>query len=193
MRRWIPLLLVFLSSAVFAQATVNGPATAKAGGHGEVTVTGSKNPRDFVTIVEKGAREGSYGGYEYVTKPGAYQLVAPPKAGDYEIRLLAADSPYATLARRPLRIDAVEATLDAPAQVAAGAKFSVKWTGPNNDRDYVAYGNSSRPYIGYEYTKAGSPLELTAPDDPGQYELRYFLAAGDTIIARRPITVGAVS
>src|SRR4026208_1793598 len=94
MRRLIPLLLIFLCSAVFAQATVTGPATAKAGGHVEVTVTGSKNPRDFVTIVEKGAREGSYGGYEYVTKPGAYQLVAPPKAGEYEIRLCAADSPH---------------------------------------------------------------------------------------------------
>jgi hypothetical protein len=193
MRRWIPLLLAFLSSAAFAQATVSGPASAKAGAPVQVTVAGSKNPRDFVTIVEKTAAEGAYGGYEYIAKPGAFKLIAPPKAGDYEIRLLSADSPYPTLARRPLRIDAVEATLDAPAQVAAGAKFSVKWTGPNNDRDYVAYGNDARPYIGYEYTKAGSPLELTAPDEPGQYELRYFLGAGDVIIGRRPITVGAVS
>ncbi|HKR35495.1 MAG TPA: VWA domain-containing protein [Steroidobacteraceae bacterium] len=193
MHRWIPLLLAFLSSAAFAQATVSGPANAKAGAAIQVTVTGSKNPRDFVTIVEKSGREGAYGGYEYVSKPGAFKLIAPAKAGEYEIRLLAADSPYPTLARRPLRIDAVEATLDAPGQVAAGAKFSVKWTGPNNERDYVAYGNDARPYIGYEYTKAGSPLELTAPDQPGQYELRYFLGAGDVIIGRRPITVGAVS
>jgi hypothetical protein len=193
MHRWIPLLLAFLSSAAFAQATVSGPANAKAGAAIQVTVTGSKNPRDFVTIVEKTSREGAYGGYVYVSKPGAFKLIAPAKAGEYEIRLLAADSPYPTLARRPLRIDAVEATLDAPGQVAAGAKFSVKWTGPNNERDYVAYGNAARPYIGYEYTKAGSPLELTAPDQPGQYELRYFLGAGDVIIGRRPITVGAVS
>jgi hypothetical protein len=156
-------------------------------------VAGSKNPRDFVTIVEKGSREGSYGGYEYVAKPGAYKLVAPPKAGEYEIRLLAADSPYPTLARRPLRLDAVEATLDAPGQVAAGAQFTVKWTGPNNDRDYVAIGNASRPYLGYEYTKAGNPLQLMAPDEPGQYEVRYFLGAGDTLIGKKPIVVGSVS
>lgn len=193
MARWIPLLLLFLSSAVFAQATVTGPATAKAGAQVEVTVTGSKNPRDFVTIVEKSAAEGSYGGYEYVSKPGAYQLVAPPKAGDYEIRLCAADSPYPTLARRALRIDAVEATVGAPGQVGAGAKFSVKWTGPNNARDYIAIGNAARPYIGYEYTSRGNPVELTAPDEPGQYEVRYFLGAGDVMIGKRPITVGAVS
>jgi hypothetical protein len=193
MVRWIPLLLVLLSSAVFAQATVSGPAAVKAGAQVEVTVTGSKNPRDFVTIVEKAAREGAYGGYEYVSKPGAYKLVAPPKAGEYEIRLLAADSPYPTLARRALRIDAVQATVEAPAQVAAGAKFPVKWTGPNNDRDYIAIGNASRPYLGYEYTKAGSPLTLTAPDEPGQYEVRYFLGAGDVLIGKQPIVVGAVS
>ncbi|HEY7640547.1 MAG TPA: VWA domain-containing protein [Steroidobacteraceae bacterium] len=193
MRAWFPLLLAFISSAAFAQATVSGPASAKAGAAVQITVAGSKNPRDFVTIVEKSAREGAYGGYEYVSKPGTFKLMAPTNPGEYEIRLLAADSPYPTLARRPLRIDAVAATLDAPAQVAAGAKFSVKWTGPNNERDYIAYGNAARPYIGYEYTKAGNPLQLTAPDDPGQYELRYFLGAGDVIIGRRPITFGAVS
>ena len=71
MVRWIPLLLVFLSSTVFAQATVTAPATAKIGAQVEITVTGSKNPRDFVTIVEKGSPEGFYRGYEYVSKPGA--------------------------------------------------------------------------------------------------------------------------
>ena len=58
MRRWIPLLLAFLSSAAFAQASVSGPATAKVGAQVQVTVAGSKNPRDFVTIVAKDAKEG---------------------------------------------------------------------------------------------------------------------------------------
>jgi hypothetical protein len=193
MRRWIPLLFALLSSAAFAQATVSGPASAKVGAPVEFTVTGSKNPRDFVTIVEKGTGEGAYGGYEYVTKPGAYKLIGPPKPGDYEVRLLAGDSPYPTLARHAVRIETVAASLDAPGQAAAGAKVSVKWTGPNNERDYIAIGNAARPYFGYEYTRGGNPLALTVPDEPGQYELRYFLGAGDVIIGRRPITVGSVS
>ena len=45
MRRWIPLLLVFLSSTAFAQASVTGPATAKVGASVQITVAGSKNPR----------------------------------------------------------------------------------------------------------------------------------------------------
>ena len=63
MRRWIPLLLAFISSTAFAQASVNGPANAKAGAAVQVTVAGSKNPRDFVTIVEKSSQEGAYAGY----------------------------------------------------------------------------------------------------------------------------------
>ena len=193
MRSSILLLLAFVSSAAFGQVTVSGPATAKVGAAVEVTVTGSKNQRDFVTIVPKGEREGGYDAYQYVAKAGPLKLVAPAKAGEYEIRVLAADSPYPTLARRAVRIDAVEAALDAPEQVAAGAKFSVKWTGPNNQRDYIAIGSASRPYIVYKYTSSGSPAELTAPDEPGQYELRYFLGAGDAIIGKRAIAVGAVS
>ena len=44
MRRWIPLLLMFLSLPSFAQATVNGPANAKAGAQVEVTVDGLEEP-----------------------------------------------------------------------------------------------------------------------------------------------------
>ncbi len=193
MRSSILLLLAFISCAAFGQASVSGPATAKVGAAVEVAVTGSKNQRDFVTIVAKGEREGAYGAYVYVNKTGPLKLTAPAKAGEYEIRFLAADSPYATLARRALRIDAVEATLEAPEQVAAGAKFKVKWTGPNNERDYIAIGNASRPYITYVYTKSGSTIELMAPDQPGEYEVRYFLGAGDEIIGKRRLVIGSVS
>ena len=193
MRSLILPLLALVTSNAFAQASVNGPAAAKVGAAVEITVTGSKNQRDFISIVPKGEREGAYAGYQYVNKTGPLKLTAPPKPGDYEIRLLAAASPYGTLARRAIRIDAVEATLDAPEQVAAGAKITVKWTGPNNERDYIAIGDASRPYMSYVYTRAGSPVTIMAPDAPGQYELRYFLGAGDVIIGKRPIAVGSVS
>ena len=87
----------------------------------------------------------------------------------------------------------MKASLDAPAQVEAGVAFEVKWTGPNNPLDYVGIGSSDRPYIVYAYTKAGNPTKLTAPDEPGTYELRYFLGQGDTVIGTRSIAVGGVS
>lgn len=157
-----------------------------------MTVSGSTNARDFLSIVAKGAAEGSYAEYRYVTSAGPIKLTAPTAPGAYEIRVLAAAEPYATLARRALVVAAVAVALDAPAQVEAGKPFSVRWTGPNNDRDYIAIGSSSQPYITYAYTSSGNPVTLTAPDAGGQYELRYFFA-DDKIAARRPITIGTVS
>jgi hypothetical protein len=161
-----------------------------------VAVTGSSNPRDFVTIVPVGSREGHYDTYQYVNKPGGVKLQVPPTAGDYEIRLLGAVTPYPTLARRALKVESVAASLEAPEQVDAGQAFPVKWTGPNNARDYVGIGDvdpKKRAYISYIYTSRGNPIALNAPDEPGEYELRYFLAVGNEVIARKRITVGRVS
>lgn len=190
------LLFALGTSLAIAQPTLTGPATAQIGSQVDVTVAGNPDPRDFVTIVPKGSAAGKYDAYVYASKPGVLKLTAPTAPGEYEIRLLGAQSPYPTLLSRPLRLEDVAASVDGPAQVAAGAKFEVRWTGPNNERDYVGIGDADpkgRAYISYIYTRNGSPISLNAPDQPGKYELRYFLGAGNKIVASRPITVGSVS
>jgi Mg-chelatase subunit ChlD len=193
--RLIALVGLCAASAALAAPVINGPASGTMGGEITVTVTGNPSPQDFVSIVPKGSPEGRYGDYQYA-RGGPLKLKVPAKAGEYEIRLLAAGTPYATLARRPLKVESVAATLDAPSQVAAGAKFAVRWSGPNNQGDYVGLGDADpkgRAYITYAYTNAGSSLDFSAPDKAGEYELRYFLGAGDEVIATRRITVGAVT
>lgn len=195
LHRILLVLAVCCSSAV-AEPALEAAGTAKVGSELPVTVTGSSNPRDFVTIVPVGAREGQYDAYQYVNKPGGLKLQVPAKPGDYEIRLLGATTPYPTLARRPLKVESVEARLEAPDQVDAGKTFQVKWSGPNNARDYVGIGDvdpKKRAYISYVYTSRGNPITLNAPDEPGEYELRYFLAVGNEVIARKRIAVGSVS
>jgi hypothetical protein len=190
------VLLALGMSPAFAQVSLDAPATAKAGATISVSITGKTSERDFVSIVPKGAREGDYDVYVYAPKSGPAKIATPAVAGEYEIRLLGAASPYPTLARSALRIEAVTATLDAPAQVAAGQPFEIRWTGPNNARDYIAIGDvepKGRKYISYQYTSNGSPVKLNAPDEAKEYELRYILAVRDTIIGRKRITVGAVS
>ncbi len=196
MLRFMLLLLAFACSPLLAAPTLQAPTTAKVGSELPVTVTGSSNPRDFVTIVPTGAREGQYDAYQYVNKPGGLKLQVPPKPGEFEIRLLGADTPYPTLARRPLKVESVEVTLEAPAQIDAGKAFQIKWAGPNNARDYIGIGDidpKKRAYISYVYTSRGNPITLNAPDEPGEYELRYFLAVGNEVIGRKKITVGGVS
>lgn len=186
-------LFLLGTSLAMAAPTLKGPAAAGIGSVINVSFTGSTNERDFITIVAKDTPEGKYDAYQYAAKSGKVELRVPATAGDYEIRLLGADSPYATLARQPLKVTDVTASLEAADQVAAGANIVVKWTGPNNQRDYVAIGNAERPYIIYEYTSGGNPVTLRAPDAGGDYELRYFLGNGDKVIASRKLTIGKVS
>jgi len=181
------------AAVALAAPTLEAPATANVGSEVSFTVSGAGNPRDFVTIVPKTQKEGSYLGYVYVEKGGTLKLTMPATAGDYELRLLSANSPYPTLIKRAIKLEAVAATVSFPAQVAGGTSFQVTWTGPKNPRDYVAIGTAQQKYTTYKYVTEGSPLTLQAPDAPGTYQVRYILAVGDTVIAEKPLTVGGVS
>ena len=185
--------LALYAGAAMAAPSLDAPATAKVGSEVTFTVSGVANPRDFVTIVPATQKEGSYQGYVYVEKGGALKLVMPAAAGDYELRLLSANSPYPTQIKRPIKLEAAAATLDFPAQVAGGAKFQVTWTGPKNARDFVGIGDARQKYGAYHYVSEGSLLTFQAPDQPGAYQVRYFLAVGDTVIAEKPLTVTGVT
>jgi Ca-activated chloride channel family protein len=82
--------------------------------------------------------------------------------------------------------------LQSPDQVVAGAVFSVAWTGPNNDGDFVTIVRkdaADRDSGAYALTKTGNPLELTAPIKAGEWELRYVTARSHTVLDRVPLKV----
>ena len=190
MRRILLLPLLLVASAAVAAPSIKAPPTAKVGSLLTLEATGNGDSRDFVTVVKKGAAEGSYDAYVYITG-GKLQLQLPATPGDYELRVCAAASPYATLARQALRIEGASASVKAPASLKAGAEFEVTWTGPNNPRDYITIGSAERKYLDYKYTSSGSPVKITAPEAAGDYEVRYILGQGDTVIATQKVTVGA--
>ena len=197
MRKLFALLLLAGGAALFspsihAAPAIKAPPTAKAGSLLALEATGSGNGHDFVTVVKKGSREGAYDQYVYVA-PGKLQLQLPATPGDYELRVCGASSPYPTLARQALKIEGSSATVKAAATLKAGAEFEVTWTGPNNPRDYITIGDAATKYLDYKYTSSGSPVKITAPGKAGEYEVRYILGQGDTVIATQKVTVGAVS
>lgn len=192
MRKLIILPLLLLASVALAAPAIKAPVTAKVGSLLTLEVSGSTNTRDFVTWVKKGAPEGSYNDYVYA-HPGKLQLQLPGEAGAYELRLCAAASPYGTLARQALTIEGSPATVKSETSLKAGAQFEVTWTGPNNPRDYITIGNAESKYLDYKYTANGNPAKITAPEKPGEYEVRYILGRGDTIIATQKVTVGATA
>src|SRR6185436_17117384 len=72
MRRLIAMLIL-VSGAAVAAPGIKAPPTAKVGSLLALEATGSGNGHDFVTVVKKGAAEGSYDQYVYVA-PGKLQL-----------------------------------------------------------------------------------------------------------------------
>jgi len=172
-------------------ATVAGPPEVPAGSEFAVDWTGPDNDRDYVTIVEAGAREGAYTSYQYTRSGSPATLTAPIEPGAYELRYVTGRG-NATLASAPVAVTTISASLSAPASVAAGERFEVTWEGPDNPRDYVtivAAGAREGAYTSYQYTRRGSPATLTAPNEPGAYEVRYVTGTGDRTLASVPISV----
>ena len=194
--RSLLLLLLLLTSAATQAAELKAPDQANMDSTVEVEVVGEVDARAFVSIVAPDAAEGSYDSYEYTSKP-RLKIRTPGSAGDYEVRLLDAQSPYPTLARRPIRIVQPEASLQAPDEQPIGTAFSVEWAGPSQNREYItlvpadaADGN----YAGYAYAEGDGKgtVTLTTPTTPGDYELRYMTGSQNKVLARRPLRVGDI-
>jgi Ca-activated chloride channel family protein len=87
------------------------------------------------------------------------------------------------------------AQLSAPAEVPVAGIFEVQWHGPNEKSDYIVMvpaGSEPGTWpMSYAYAQKGSPGRLTAPKEPGSYELRY-MAGGmrsEQVLASRPLSV----
>jgi len=183
-------LILFTFSLASAQ-TIQAPARVQAGASFDVSVS-PLPPNSIVSIVKKGHKPGRGPAYAYFHKPPTAKLRAPDEPGeDYEIRLLEGHSKLIT--SRPITVEGVTATLDAPAQVDAGAALSVQWTGPNNGNDTIRLaeiGAAATKHLARTYPGNANPVKLVAPDKPGEYEIRYVTGQSAMILAARKITVG---
>ncbi|RPI21165.1 MAG: hypothetical protein EHM57_06960 [Actinobacteria bacterium] len=175
------------------EVTLEAPAEVEATGEFEVTWTksGGDGPDDYITVVPVGAAEGTYEDYFYTRDGASGTLQAPVEAGDFEVRYVNG-AEERTLAAMEITVTAIEITLEAPAEVEAGAEFEVVWTGPNGAQDYITIvpaGSAEGTYLDYEYTTAGSPITLQAPAEPGDYEIWYASDRVPGTFASVPIVV----
>lgn len=84
------------------------------------------------------------------------------------------------------------ATLQAPVEAPVGSQIEVSWTGPGNNYDVISIVPPGAEDRANGISKAAilngkTPLALTMPDHPGDYELRYWDTKAKTIAGRRPI------
>lgn len=176
-----------------ATATLNAAPQAPLDTAIAVTWTGPNNKDDFVTIVAAGTPDTGYGHYSETKQGSPATIKTPGNAGDAEIRYVTGQGRQ-ILARRPLKITTPETVIDAPAEVIAGTPVSVTWTGPDNRGDYLTIvppDAAANVYHNYTDASKGSPLTITAPIEPGAFEIRYVAAQGKNVLARRPLKVVA--
>ena len=175
---------------------LTAPETAIAGSIVDVAWVGPNYPRDFITLSEVDARDGSYLSYTYTKEGTPLGLQMPLVPGTYEIRYVLEQDRIAS-ARRLIEVTAITGGISGPSEAAAGSHITVNWKGPNYERDYVtiaAIGAQPNAYVSYAYTKNGDPAKLQMPSEAGDYELRY-IADGkpDLVLASQPIKITAVS
>jgi Ca-activated chloride channel family protein len=87
-----------------AVATLEAPASAKAGSEIEIKWVGPGGPSDYVSVAEEGADEKAYVSYFYIRDGGPWRLKMPDRPGRYEVRYVVEDAAR-IIGRRPIRVE----------------------------------------------------------------------------------------
>ncbi len=153
--------------------------------------TGPDNPNDYISIAEAGTGDGAYVNYERTRNGNPLTFRMPERPGRYELRYVM-DQSDRIIARKPVTVLPLQATLRAPDTVDTGSGIEVGWIGPNGPDDFIAVAAPEAEAGQYEsraLSRAGNPATVFAPGTAGAYELRYIWAEEDSVLARQPLTV----
>lgn len=173
------------------QASLTAPEQANIGATVDITWQGPGHPKDRLIIVEKGAAEGSRGNWTYLGKDNPVKLLVPDRPGEYEVRY-AVGKRRVTMARAPITLVAVDASLDAAPETFADSHFPVSWTGPAGAKDMISVvpaGAADDAKGRSVYVSQGNPIEMRMPGTPGDYELRYVTGQTQAVLARIQVKV----
>ena len=170
-----------------AKATLDAPNESSVGESITVDWSGPGEKGDVIAVAEAGEKKTINKTPVTRGTPPTIQMPATP--GEYELRYILRQG-RTVLATRPITVTAAEVTLDAPEQASVGSSVSINWEGPDIQGDVVAIAKvGEKKTINRTLTARGNPLSVLMPTETGEYELRYILRQGRTVLATRPITV----
>ncbi len=172
-------------------ATLNPPETAQVGAEIRVGWTGPDYDGDRITLARAGSPDAESLVAAPATDAGAAVLPAPAEPGDYELRYVMREGGR-VLARAPLAVADVDATVEGPELALVGAEIAVAWTGPGYEGDRIALapvGGSETDPLAFVPASGLAPATLVAPTEPGAYELRYVMGQGGRVLASQTIEV----
>lgn len=175
-------------TVIEANVSIQSPATAGLGTRISVEWTGPNEQYDYIGVVAVGSDEVIN---QSSTRDGSPLNIEMPSAtGEYEIRYISNEF-KAVLASQPITVTDIEVSLNAPEEAGIDEIISVEWSGPDETNDRISIGEIGDESQFYDLagTSYGNPAEVQMPSKPGEYELRYILDQGDTILATRRIIV----
>lgn len=178
-----------------ASASIRAPATAPAASTIDVAWTGPGDDGDYVAVARVDGDRAVESAYFWAVRdrPGG-RLDLPAAPGAYELRYVSPRRSPAVLARQPIAVTEITASLEAPEAAMAGTTITVSARGPVDARHWIGFAPKGSPagaYLDYERpTGPTSVVQLTTPAEPGDYELRYVLNEAERVLVSRPIRIG---
>lgn len=178
-----------------APAKLTPPANIVAATDIEIGFEGPGEARDWVGFAKIGSDDQAYLDYDWVrAAKGQAAMRAPAEPGEYELRYVSARRTPPVLARVKVTVAPATATVSGPKSVMAGDVLTFHATGPAASGHWIGFapkGAGPGEYRDYVRPDESGKTEskLTAPSQPGDYELRYVLNESDKVVAAQPIVV----
>lgn len=167
---------------------------AEAGYTYKVSYKGTAKPTDYAGFTRRGAPPPrTSASYSVIGGSGAngnnpFSVTAPTEPGEYDLILVLPSKGVAE--RQPIEVVAPSSGFDAIGTVAPGKRFDFTWRGPNQASQRIVIAKPEDPgkvYTqswGFSLSKNGK-MGLTAPAEPGIYELRYLSSSYEIMFARK--------
>ncbi|MCV6598742.1 MAG: VWA domain-containing protein [Mangrovicoccus sp.] len=175
------------------QVVVKGPDTAVGGAQITVTWDPTVGEKDYITIVPVGSEPDRFGVYQQIGTSKDVDLLTPGGEGLYEIRYLS-NPGKEVLGLATLEVSKPQVDLTAAESAQTGEMFDLSWSPTIYSGDYVTIvpmGADEGTFGDYRSTGDQTQTTLTAPAEPGLYEIRYLLNVDKRTVATREIEVTA--
>ena len=189
--------------------SIEVPAQVVSGAPFDVQWGGIATDGDFVTIIAANSdKVFENGRVARLSQGRSASLIAPPEAGEYEVRYILANGyttypgmQHAIQARASLRVVAAGNSLSAPESAVGGSTISINWqdeiAGWEDDVISIVEAGAAKSnrmsQISLNRASAPKQVNLRVPSLAGEYEAVYVLHPGGKIISRTPITVSAAA
>lgn len=172
-------------------AKVEPAGPAKVAAWIEVKWEGPARDGDSISVAGPAQAPGASLARTAVKEGNPLKVRAPSDPGEFEVRYILGRG-NRLLARAPVTVTPVTATVSPPASAASGTEFEVAWQGPGYPEDFVAIARADQPSgasLNAASVRKGNPAKLRAPKEPGTYEVRYVLGRGSRLLTKTAITI----